>query len=205
MVALAVGLHWSEVVVAREVPEGAMSLGDSLLSAWIGELVVGDLPAGPFYGDLGLCCGVKAEMQWTGLTASMSATDDRPLHIAVDDYARTDRMAIAAWLYERDRKPMTGIWGFVAVNFQWRAAVQHQYIQPAITIEICKRCTARPFRTGQPGALTHFSKGPIRLLHQEIIGIFDRIGRHLIHIAFGDEQIGAPVIVQIAKLRMPAR
>ena len=46
VIALAVGLHLSEVIVTREVPEGAMSLGDSLLSAWIGELVVGDLPEG---------------------------------------------------------------------------------------------------------------------------------------------------------------
>ena len=99
---------------------------------------------------------------------------------------------------------MTGIWGFVAVNFQWRAAVQHQYIQPAIPIEICKRGTAPPFGTGQTGGLTHFPKGAIRLLHQKIIGIFDRIGWHLIHIAFGDEQVGTPVIVHIAKLRMPA-
>jgi len=46
VVALAVGLHLSEVIVARDVPEGAMSLGDSLLSSWIGALVVGDLPEG---------------------------------------------------------------------------------------------------------------------------------------------------------------
>lgn len=46
VIALAVGLHLSDVIVTREVPEGAMSLGDSLLSAWIGTLVVGDLPEG---------------------------------------------------------------------------------------------------------------------------------------------------------------
>lgn len=46
VIALIVGLHMSEVIVAGEVPEGAMSLGDSLLSAWIGDLVVGDLPDG---------------------------------------------------------------------------------------------------------------------------------------------------------------
>jgi membrane-associated protease RseP (regulator of RpoE activity) len=46
VIALAVGLHMSEVIVAREVPEGAMSLGDSLLSAWIADLVVGNLPEG---------------------------------------------------------------------------------------------------------------------------------------------------------------
>ena len=99
---------------------------------------------------------------------------------------------------------MTGIWGFVAVNFQWRAAIQHHDIQPAITIEICQRSSAPAFRAGQAGTLAHFPKGPIRLLHQQIIGIFDRIGRHLIHIAFGDEQINPPVIVHIPKLRMPA-
>jgi membrane-associated protease RseP (regulator of RpoE activity) len=46
VVALVVGLDLSEVVVTQQVPEGAMSLGDSLLSGWIGSLVVGDLPEG---------------------------------------------------------------------------------------------------------------------------------------------------------------
>ena len=54
-----------------------------------------DVPAGPFDGDCGLGRGAKAEMQRTGLSAGMSATDDRALHIAVDGYTRADRMAIA--------------------------------------------------------------------------------------------------------------
>ena len=60
--------------------------------------VMCDAPAGPFDGDLGLGRSAKAEMQRTGLSAGMSATDDRALHIAVDGYTRADRMAIAARL-----------------------------------------------------------------------------------------------------------
>ena len=60
--------------------------------------VMCDVPAGPFDGDLGLGRSAKAEMQRTGLSAGMSATDDRALHIAVDGYTRADRMAIAARL-----------------------------------------------------------------------------------------------------------
>ncbi len=46
VVALGIGLTMSEVVATRGIPAGSMSLGDSLLSAWIGQLVVGDLPEG---------------------------------------------------------------------------------------------------------------------------------------------------------------
>lgn len=46
VIALGVGLHLSDVVVVQDVPEGSMTLGDSLLSTWIGYLVVGDLPPG---------------------------------------------------------------------------------------------------------------------------------------------------------------
>ena len=61
-------------------------------------IVMCDAPAGPCDGDLGLGRSAKAEMQRTGLSAGMSATDDRALHIAVDGYTRADRMAIAARL-----------------------------------------------------------------------------------------------------------
>ncbi|MDP6037971.1 MAG: site-2 protease family protein [Candidatus Latescibacteria bacterium] len=46
VIALGVGLGMSEVIEARDIPQGSLSLGDSLLSAWLGELVVGNLPAG---------------------------------------------------------------------------------------------------------------------------------------------------------------
>ena len=62
------------------------------------SFVMCDVSAGPFDGDLGLGRGAKAKMQRTGLSAGMSATDDRALHIAVDGYTRADRMAIAARL-----------------------------------------------------------------------------------------------------------
>ncbi|MCZ6632363.1 MAG: site-2 protease family protein [bacterium] len=46
VIALGVGLHMSEVIAVQEVPKGAFSLGDSILSAWIGQLVIGHLPEG---------------------------------------------------------------------------------------------------------------------------------------------------------------
>ena len=46
VLALGIGLGMSEVIEARAIPEGSLSLGDSLLSAWVGELIVGDLPEG---------------------------------------------------------------------------------------------------------------------------------------------------------------
>ena len=42
VIALAVGLAMSEVIETRDVPEGSLSLGDSLLSSWIGECFVFD-------------------------------------------------------------------------------------------------------------------------------------------------------------------
>ena len=62
------------------------------------SFVMCDAPAGPCDGDLGLGRSAKAEMQRTGLSAGMSTTDYRALHIAVDGYTRADRMAIAARL-----------------------------------------------------------------------------------------------------------
>ena len=46
VIALSVGLAMSEVIEVRDVPEGSLSLGDSLLSGWVGAWVVGDLPDG---------------------------------------------------------------------------------------------------------------------------------------------------------------
>ena len=44
VVALGVGLHLSKVIPA--VPEGAITFGDSILTAWMADLVIGDLPDG---------------------------------------------------------------------------------------------------------------------------------------------------------------
>ena len=46
VVALWIGLSMSEVVATRTLPAGSISLGDSLLSAWMGQWVVGQLPDG---------------------------------------------------------------------------------------------------------------------------------------------------------------
>ena len=62
------------------------------------SFVMCDVSAGPCYGDLSLGRGAKPKMQRTGLSACMSATDDRALHIAVDGYTRAHRIAIAARL-----------------------------------------------------------------------------------------------------------
>ena len=41
--ALGLGLHLSDVVAKSEVPQGALTLGDSILSAWMGNLIIGEL------------------------------------------------------------------------------------------------------------------------------------------------------------------
>ena len=46
VIALSAGLHMSEVIEVRDIPEGALTLGDSLLSGWLGISVIGDLPEG---------------------------------------------------------------------------------------------------------------------------------------------------------------
>lgn len=46
VLALCVGLGMSEVRTAGEISPGAVLLGDSLLSGWLEELILGDLPAG---------------------------------------------------------------------------------------------------------------------------------------------------------------
>ena len=44
--ALGVGLHLSEVVAKADIPQASLMLGDSILSAWMGELVLGSIPEG---------------------------------------------------------------------------------------------------------------------------------------------------------------
>ena len=46
VVALGMGLAWSDVITMADVPEGSLTLGDSLLSAWMGQLIIGHLPEG---------------------------------------------------------------------------------------------------------------------------------------------------------------
>lgn len=46
VVALGVGLHRSDVIAVQDVPVGALSLGDSILSAYMGQLIIGHLPEG---------------------------------------------------------------------------------------------------------------------------------------------------------------
>ena len=46
VIALGVGLHMSEIIEARNVSAGTLSLGDSLLSNWLGKWIIGDLPEG---------------------------------------------------------------------------------------------------------------------------------------------------------------
>jgi membrane-associated protease RseP (regulator of RpoE activity) len=47
VIALIVGLHMSEVIAVRDMPEGGvLTLGDSLLSRGLGIGVIGDLPTG---------------------------------------------------------------------------------------------------------------------------------------------------------------
>ncbi|MCY3868882.1 MAG: site-2 protease family protein [Gemmatimonadetes bacterium] len=46
VIALSAGLHMSEVIESRDVPEDVLTLGDSLLSSWLGARVIGDLPEG---------------------------------------------------------------------------------------------------------------------------------------------------------------
>ncbi len=46
VLALGVGLNLSQVIVVQHLPEGAFSLGDSLLSAWMGRIIIGHLPEG---------------------------------------------------------------------------------------------------------------------------------------------------------------
>ena len=46
VIALSAGLHMSEVIESRDVPENVLTLGDSLLSGWLGMRVIGDLPEG---------------------------------------------------------------------------------------------------------------------------------------------------------------
>ncbi len=43
IVAHGIGLHLSDVVPKSEVPQGALTLGDSILSAWMGKLIIGEL------------------------------------------------------------------------------------------------------------------------------------------------------------------
>ncbi len=44
VIALCVGLDMSEVRAVRDVSHGTIALGDSLLSSWLGNWVIGDLP-----------------------------------------------------------------------------------------------------------------------------------------------------------------
>lgn len=46
VVALAVGLHLSEVVSHSKLSGDVLVFGDSILTAWLGQLIVGDLPEG---------------------------------------------------------------------------------------------------------------------------------------------------------------
>ena len=46
VIAWGVGLHMSKVVEARDVAAGTLALGHSLLSGWLGNWVIGDLPEG---------------------------------------------------------------------------------------------------------------------------------------------------------------
>ena len=46
VIALGVGLHMSEVIEVRDVSEGTLALGESLLSGWLGKWIIGDLPNG---------------------------------------------------------------------------------------------------------------------------------------------------------------
>ncbi len=46
LAALGVGLHLSEVVPVSMFADGGMSFGNSILSAWMADLIIGQLPAG---------------------------------------------------------------------------------------------------------------------------------------------------------------
>ena len=46
VIAWSAGLHMSKIVEARDVSAGTLALGHSLLSGWLGNWVIGDLPEG---------------------------------------------------------------------------------------------------------------------------------------------------------------
>ncbi|MDA0748406.1 MAG: site-2 protease family protein, partial [bacterium] len=46
VLALGIGLHYSTIVPNAEVSEGALQFGDSLLSGWMSDLILGPLPPG---------------------------------------------------------------------------------------------------------------------------------------------------------------
>ncbi len=62
---------------------------------------------------------------------------------------RPDRISVPAALDQGHVEPRACIGRDVAIEFQWRATVQHQNIEPSVAIKISQRRAAGAFATCQ--------------------------------------------------------